>query len=153
MGRGGQTCTWALLLIQADPADPSRVFAAGGCYAGRTVGASLDSSSDFGASWSQVADPFAGFPSRMAGGSVVMPGRFYLLSRPGGGPGHWLRRTDDGGATWRDVSVRGARNAGRARLRVRSNISRSSLCGVQRLRSAVLHDGPQNEHERRLDLD
>ena len=113
-GDQGQMCTWSLNLLVAHPSDPSRVFASGGCYAGRTGGAGLQGSLDQGETWSWLTDAYKGYPSRMIGGATSLPGRFYLVNRYPGSPGHSLSRTDDNGSTWTDATLKepGAKDLG-----------------------------------------
>ena len=104
-------CGWGVRLLQPHPIDPSRVFRAAGCTAGRDFGVVLRQSTDGGTTWvpwfSTIDDATAvpdHYPRQLVGGSGAAPTRFYLAAnrdaRLGGSD---LVRSDDDGASWASI--------------------------------------------------
>jgi photosystem II stability/assembly factor-like uncharacterized protein len=102
---GGSPCTWQVVLLQAHPTQPERLFRTAGCFAGRDMfaGYALRQSADYGATWTNWAPSPNRSPRRLSGGAGARPARFYLaLTGAMGGPSR-LDRSDDDGATWASV--------------------------------------------------
>ena len=105
-------CGWSVPILQPHPTDAGRLFRVADCIAGRNFGQSLSESTTAGESWTAIFNPepgrspFLGFPERLVGGQGRAPGRFYLAvnqdRRVGGAA---VYRSDDDGATWREVLV------------------------------------------------
>jgi photosystem II stability/assembly factor-like uncharacterized protein len=103
-------CEWSVLLLQPQPTNADRLFRATVCIAGRTFGASLEQSTDAGASWVAVynAEPYRtpelGYPTLLVGGQGDAPGRYYLATnRDARIGGSSLVRSDDDANTWTEV--------------------------------------------------
>jgi hypothetical protein len=97
-------CGWGVYILTPHPTDPSRIFRTTGCYAGRDIGDTLESSRDFATTWQQTAAPRGAFPSVIVGGSGADPSRLILAanndSRSGGSV---LLTSADDGATWTSI--------------------------------------------------
>jgi photosystem II stability/assembly factor-like uncharacterized protein len=102
---GASPCVSSVILLQAHPTDPQRVFRTAGCYAGRNFGDGLWESHDQGTTWAQTFRVQGTFPRRLAGGAGSAPQRFYLAAG-GAVPGApaQLARADDDGQTWRALT-------------------------------------------------
>jgi photosystem II stability/assembly factor-like uncharacterized protein len=103
-------CAWNVQVIQPHPTAADRLFWAAACQAGRTFGATLERSTDAGASWVAVFNPepyrtpALGYPTQLVGGQTGAPGRYYLATnRDARLGGSTLFRSDDDGTTWMDV--------------------------------------------------
>jgi photosystem II stability/assembly factor-like uncharacterized protein len=97
-----QGCGWWTHLLMPHPTDPSRVFASTGCYqAGADPWSGLRQSVDQGQTWADLFSERNSFPTRMVGGRGAAPNRWYTLA------GSRLLRSDDDGASWREILVNG----------------------------------------------
>jgi hypothetical protein len=94
-------CTSAVMLFQAHPVDPDRLYRTAGCYAGRDAGGALDQSRDRGTTWAPTFRESCTYPGRLVGGEGSTPQRLYLgASAANAGCPSVLMRSDDDGATW-----------------------------------------------------
>jgi photosystem II stability/assembly factor-like uncharacterized protein len=105
-------CGWGVPILVPHPTEPSRVFRAASCLAGRDFGDALWHSGDQGATWARVfgatrldaADPQLAYPARLVGGRGATPARYYLAAnRDARFGGSSLFRGDDDGRTWTEV--------------------------------------------------
>jgi hypothetical protein len=108
-------CGWGISILQPHPTDPTRLYRAAGCHAGRSFNEQLWLSPDQGATWAptfeapsgpgNLSDPRNAYPDLLVGGRGAQPARFYLAAHRdprllGGGS---LFRSDDEGTTWNEV--------------------------------------------------
>lgn len=97
-------CSWAVLILQPHPTDPTRLFRTQGCYAGRNLGDIIEQSRDNAASFTTLFSAQTAFPQAIVGGGGVEPGRLYLsLNNDFRSGGSRIVASGDDGTTWTPI--------------------------------------------------